>query len=135
MVIAGAWCIGPWYGAIAGAFGSALADILLGSAIYAPATLLIKGSMALVAFFLATLLGKSIKKDSLDVLARIPAALICEVIMVLGYLLYDAFALGYGAAALASVLGNITQGVLGAIGSVIIFSTIKATKAIRIFKI
>jgi uncharacterized membrane protein len=135
MVIAGAWCIGPWYGAIAGAFGSALADILLGSAIYAPATLLIKGSMALVAFFLATLLGKSIKKDSLDVLARIPAALVCEVIMVLGYLLYDAFALGYGAAALASVLGNITQGVLGAIGSVIIFSTLKATKAIRIFKI
>ena len=40
--------LGPLYGALAAGMGSALSDIILGYAYYAPATLVIKGVMALM---------------------------------------------------------------------------------------
>ena len=43
MVYTTAILLGPYIGAIAGGLGSALADVLLGFSIYAPATLVIKG--------------------------------------------------------------------------------------------
>ena len=48
-VYASAYLLGwPW-GVMVAAVGSGLADLLLGSALYAPATLVIKGLMALIA--------------------------------------------------------------------------------------
>ena len=46
-VLLSAWCLGPLFGSVASAVGSALADIVSGFAIYAPATFLIKGLPAL----------------------------------------------------------------------------------------
>ena len=48
LVLLSAWLLGPWYGAAAAGIGSALAD-LIGYPLYAPATLLIKGGMAIIA--------------------------------------------------------------------------------------
>ncbi|MBE6576928.1 MAG: ECF transporter S component [Ruminococcaceae bacterium] len=128
IVIAGAWCLGlP--GIASAAIGSALADVFLGAAIYAPATAVIKGLMALIAFLLCQSLSKFPRHT--EVLLRAAVALLCEVIMVGGYLLYDAFAIGYGMGALASIGGNALQGLAGIIGSVVIFSAIEDIPSVR----
>ena len=49
VVLLGGYLLGPAWGALAGSIGPALADVLLGSAIYAPATLVIKAVMAVLA--------------------------------------------------------------------------------------
>lgn len=49
VVLLGAFLLGPLYGAVAGGIGSMLADLLSGYMIYAPATLVIKAGMAVVA--------------------------------------------------------------------------------------
>ena len=46
-----AWVLGPVFGAAAAGIGSALADIISGYVIYAPATLVIKALMAVVAWY------------------------------------------------------------------------------------
>lgn len=51
-VLVAAWILGPWYGFVAGGIGSALADLLTGFAQYIPATLIIKGLMAVAAALL-----------------------------------------------------------------------------------
>ena len=50
LVILGGFVLGPLWGAVAAGAGSALADIFAGYIIYAPATFVIKGLMALTAF-------------------------------------------------------------------------------------
>ena len=49
VVLLGGYLLGPAWGALAGSIGPALADVLLGSPIYAPATLVIKEGMAALA--------------------------------------------------------------------------------------
>ena len=49
VVLLGGYLLGPAWGALAGSIGPALADVLLGSPIYAPATLVIKAGMAALA--------------------------------------------------------------------------------------
>ena len=53
MVYTTAILMGPCVGALAGGLGSALADLLLGFSVYAPATLVIKGIEGLAVGFLA----------------------------------------------------------------------------------
>lgn len=45
-----AWLLGPVYGAAAAGIGSAMADVISGYIVYAPATLIIKGLMAAAHF-------------------------------------------------------------------------------------
>ncbi len=129
VVIVGAWCLGlP--GIASAALGSALADIILGWAQYAPATAVIKGLMALVAYLLCKRLH--LRSRPIEILLRVPVAILCETIMVGGYLFYEALILRYGIAAFASVGGNALQGLAGIIGSVLVFSAIKHTPVIRL---
>jgi uncharacterized membrane protein len=51
IVLLAGWLLSPTYGFAAAGIGSALADLLLGYNIYAPATFLIKGIMALIAYY------------------------------------------------------------------------------------
>ena len=97
----------PW-GVAAAAIGSMLADLLLGSALYAPATFVIKGVMALLAVKLA---GK--------VKAMITRFLICGGVMVLGYFLYECLIYGASTAAI-SIPANLMQAVAGALLGAII---------------
>ena len=48
MVLLSGWLLGPWYGMAAAGVGSAMADVLLSYAHYAPGTLVIKGAMGLL---------------------------------------------------------------------------------------
>ena len=57
MVLCCGWMLNPFYGFCAAGIGSGLADLLSGYGLYAPATLLIKGLMALTAHGLFALLA------------------------------------------------------------------------------
>ena len=107
-VLLAGWCLGPVYGAISAALGSALADVISGWTLYAPATFVIKGVEALLAYFVCYFWKKCLKNDKLDIVARIISAVGGGLCMVLGYFFYESILYGFGGAA-ASLVGNFTQ--------------------------
>ncbi len=121
------WFAGPVWGTVAAAFGSALADIISSYVIYAPATLIIKAMMALCAYFVALGLKKLARNFVLDGVVQVIAAVCAELIMVGGYLFYEAIILGLGAGAFVSVAGNALQGACGVVGGVTLILTLKRT--------
>lgn len=92
---------GPLTGAAAGGFGSALADMLLGYAYWAPWTLIIKGAEGLLAGWLALRWH------------RAAAAGTAAGVMVVGYFLAGSLLYGLGPA-LASLPGDLLQGAVSA---------------------
>ncbi|MBQ8818315.1 MAG: ECF transporter S component [Clostridia bacterium] len=124
-ILLSAWIMGPLVGCISAAVGSALADILMGYVIYAPATAIIKALIAISAYFIYKALSKVITAPKLSFISRAVAASFGELIMVAGYFLYEAFVLGYGMAALASVAGNLLQGICAVIISTLVFGILK----------
>ncbi len=129
-VLLSSWCLGPVYGSIAAALGSALADVISGYALYALPTFFIKGLDAFAAYMVWAFLKKIINKEKLDFLPRVISAIIGEIVMVLGYFLFELALYGFGGAMLA-VVGNLTQGACATICAVLIIAIlypIKATK-------
>lgn len=124
-VLLGAWTLGPVFGSIAAAVGSALADLLMGYVIYAPATAVIKALIALCACVFSALLGRVIKKEGLDFIPRAVSAVIGEAVMVGGYFLYESTLLGYGMGAAASLPGNTLQGVCGVVIGTVAVTVLK----------
>ena len=120
VVFTAAFWLGPVYGPLAAGLGSALADLFLGYAVYIPGTFVIKGLEALFAALLYRALRGKTK------LAPIPSAIAGGVWMAGGYLLYEALFLGFGAAALGSLPGNLFQ---TAGGVVLCFPLIKGLDA------
>lgn len=114
LVLISAFLLGSHYGMLAAGFGSALADLFSGYAYYAPGTLIIKAATA----FLAAILAEKSSHRLPTTLRRVLAALAGEAVMVLGYLLYAWFILSHGAAAIASIPGNIVQAAVGVLLSV-----------------
>lgn len=108
-VLLSGWVLGPCYGSIAAAVGSALADVVSGYAIYAPVTALIKGGSALIAYMLCRFFKILIKKERYDLFPRLFSALFAEGFMALGYLLFETLLYGWGGA-LLSLTGNLLQG-------------------------
>jgi uncharacterized membrane protein len=103
-VFAGAALLGGPLGALAASLASALADLFVGSAVYAIPSLIIKGSMALLT---AQLLKRGSEWSNI-------AKTICisEAVMVLGYFLFDLVFMGnYEVAALSLPL-NALQSVI-----------------------
>lgn len=115
-----AWMLGPVYGAAAGGIGSAIADIISGYFIYAPATLIIKALMAVVSFFVFS----AVNKHSKTLTARIIAAVSAEIVMSLGYTLYEAFLYHSPSVFITGIPGNIAQSVMGVIGSVAVYELV-----------
>ena len=125
IVLLGAFCLSPIQAITAAAIGSAMADILCGYAIYAPATLIIKALMAAAAYYLM----RTLKKTHLPTfLSAVISAVAAELIMIVGYISYECFALGYGSAALASIPANLTQAIFGCVGGVGFYYVTKTTK-------
>ena len=114
-----AFLLPPAYAVTAAGLGSALADILAGYVSYAPATLVVKAGVALIAAFIFGKIGKD--KNSRSTLAvMIAAGVLAEIFMVLGYFFYEAVILGYGLGAAGAIIGNIGQGAVGIIVGCII---------------
>ena len=131
-VLLAGWCLGPLYGAIAAATGSALADILSGYALYAPATFVIKGCVALVAYTVCALCKKIIRKENLDILPRVLSAAVAEAVMVVGYFLFECL-LYTSLGAIPNLLGNTLQGVCCLVLASLLILALKPIKAVQKF--
>lgn len=117
-ILLSALLFGPFYGAVAGGIGSMLADIISGYAFYAPATLVIKGLIAVI----AALLWKAMSKRGGDkVWKKILASLVAEIWMAAGYWTFETLFLGEAKAALASVPNNIAQGLVGVVLGMVLY--------------
>ena len=110
VVLLAGWMLNPVYGFLAAGLGSALADILSAYAVYAPATFLIKGLMALIAFYGFKLLHKRIGKLP----SRMIDGILAEAAMVLGYFVFEGFMYGFGPS-VVNIPANGIQGVAGLI--------------------
>jgi len=108
IVLLSGWLMPPLYGFMAAAAGSALADVLSGFIIYAPATFLIKGSMALTACYGHKLLSKKTSGPVSHVISGIAA----ELFMILGYFIFEGILYGFAASAV-NISMNAVQGAAG----------------------
>ena len=130
-VIFGALALGAVYGGISAGIGSALADLILGYAIYAPATFIIKTLMAVV----TALIYKGLKKVIKPALpSAIIGGIVAEILMVLGYFFFEAVVLSYGLSASASMLFNLVQGGIGLALGVSIYMILYATGVMNKFE-
>ncbi len=120
IVLLSGWLLGPVYGFAAAGIGSALTDLFLGYTTYVPVTFIVKGLMAVAAFFIYKAFGKD------NFAARAVSALVAEIIMVGGYYLCESTFLGYGfIGALGSIPGNTIQAVGGLVIACAIYLPIK----------
>lgn len=120
VVLAAGWLLSPLYGFLAAGVGSALADVFSGYALYAPATFLIKGLMALAAFYCYKLASKRLS----DLPGRLISGIAAEALMVLGYLAFESVLYGF-VPSLANVPANCVQGVAGIIIGTVLIKVLK----------
>ena len=123
IVLAAGWMLSPAYGFLAAGLGSALADLFSGYATYAPATFLIKGLMAVIAFYGFRLLRKSL--GSLP--ARIISGAVAEIVMVLGYFVFEGFLYGFGPS-MVNIPANGVQGLAGLIVGTVLMKVFEKSK-------
>lgn len=115
IVILSAAFLSPIYAVFAAGIGSALADLFSGYALYAPATLVIKALMALIAYGVMKYFGG--KKQ---IFAEVLGALLAALWMVVGYYVFEGFLYGF-AASLVNIPANAVQGTVGTTLGVILF--------------
>ena len=115
--------LSPAYAFLAAGIGSALADLLSGYVVYAPVTFIIKGLMAIIAFYSFKLLNKKFG----NIVCRITSGIVAEIIMVLGYYIFEGFMYGFGPSAV-NIPANSIQGVAGIIIGVILIKIFEKSK-------
>ena len=123
VVLLSGWLLSPAYGFAAAGIGSALADVFSGYVTYAPATFIIKGLMALIAYF-----GFKILQNKIGNLpSRIISGIVAEAIMVLGYFVFEGFLYGF-IPSIANIPANAVQGVAGIIIGTILIKVFEKSK-------
>lgn len=120
IVLTAGWILSPVYGFLAAGLGSALADIFSGYVIYAPATFIIKGLMALVAFYGA----KPLQKKLGNLPSLIITGIAAEIIMILGYFIFEGFLYGFGPS-LVNIPANAIQGIAGLVFGILLVNVLK----------
>ena len=123
IVLVSGWMLSPTYGFLAAGLGSALADVFSGYATYAPATFIIKGLMALIAFYGFKLLNKKIG----NLPSRIVSGIVAEIVMILGYFVFEGFLYGFIPSAI-NIPANGVQGIAGLIIGVILMKVFEKSK-------
>ena len=117
------WLLAPGYGFVAAGLGSALADMFSGYITYAPATFLIKGSMALIAFACFKLMNKRIGRLP----SQIIGAVLAEIVMVFGYFVFEGFMYGFVPSAV-NIPANAVQGAAGLILGIVLVKVFERLK-------
>ena len=110
IVLLAGWTLSPLYGFLSAGIGSALADLFSGYVVYAPATFVIKGLMALVAYYGFKLLHRKLGNLS----SRIITGIAAESVMILGYFVFEGFLYGFGPS-VVNIPANGVQGIAGLI--------------------
>ena len=113
--------LGPVDGAVAGGVGSALADLLSGYAVYVPGTLVIKAVMAALAGILYRRSRKLLPVG----------AVLAELVMIVGYWLYDGILMGSLAGSAAGIPSNIIQGVFGGVCGVALVAALSRVPQVK----
>ena len=123
IVLVSGWMLSPTYGFLAAGLGSALADVFSGYVTYAPATFIIKGLMALIAFYGFKLLNKKIG----NLPSRIVSGIAAEIVMILGYFVFEGVLYGFIPSAV-NIPANGVQGIAGLIIGVILMKVFEKSK-------
>ena len=123
IVLLSGWLLPPAYGFCAAGIGSALADLLSGYIVYAPATFIIKGIMAIIAYLCFRGLKGKIKNTPSQIIGGVLAE--CE--MILGYFVFEGFMYGF-APSLVNIPANAVQGAAGIIIGIIIVKIFEKSK-------
>ena len=126
VVLLSGWLLSPLYGFLAAGLGSGLADLISGYGVYVPATFIIKGVMALAAYFGFRFLQNKITNVS----ARIVSGIVAELIMVFGYYVFEGFLYGFGAS-LVNIPANAVQGVAGLIIGTILIKIFEKSEIVK----
>ena len=114
MIYASAYLMGGPMAALAGGIGSLFADLILGAAVYAPASLIIKALMGLTA-------GVIMFGNRTSLARRVLGCVLAILIMVAGYAAFEGLFFGWGYA-LSAIPMNLVQAVGGvAIGLPLIY--------------
>lgn len=124
VVLLAGWMLNPAYGFLAAGLGSALADLFSGYVVYAPVTFIIKGTMALVAFYGFKFLHNKIG----NMLSRIITGVLAEAVMVLGYYVFEGFLYGFGPS-LVNIPANSIQGAAGLVLGYVLIKIFEKSKA------
>ena len=123
VVLLSGWLLSPIYGFLAAGLGSALADIFSGYVTYAPATFVIKGLMALIAYF-----GFKILQNKIGNLpSRIISGIVVEIVMILGYFVFEGFLYGF-IPSIVNIPANAMQGLAGIILGIIIIKVFEKNR-------
>ena len=123
IVLTAGWMLSPAYGFLAAGLGSAFADIFAGYVTYAPATFVIKGLMALIAFYGFKLLHKKIG----NLASRIISGVVAEIVMILGYFLFEGLLYGF-VPSMVNIPANGVQGIAGLIVGILLIKAFEKTK-------
>ena len=115
-------------GAIAGAIGMGLFDLLSAWAIWAPFTFVIRGVMG----YIIGVISWGDNKKGNSIIRNIVAIVISGIWMLAGYYIAEVILYGNWASPVASIPGNITQLVVGLIISVPLTKALKAANIDRI---
>lgn len=118
--------LGPVYGGLAAGIGALLTDLITGYAVYIPATLIIKGAMAVAAWFLTRRIGRHLP-------GFLAAGAAGGLIMTGGYFIYESLLLGFGKAAIASLLPNLAQSAAGLLISTALLTAINRSERLKQF--
>lgn len=109
MLFVSAIVFGKKKGAMAGAFGMALFDIMSGWMAWAPFTFVIRGAMGYIIGFIAE------KREGKNIMYNIFGIILGGIIMIAGYYITEGILYGNWISPMTSIPGNITQIVVGAL--------------------
>lgn len=125
IVLLSGWLLSPAYGFATAGIGSALADLFSGYVVYAPATFIIKGIMALIAHGCFRGMHKGLGNTP----SRMIGGALAEVVMILGYFVFEGFLYGFA----PSVVNIPANGVQGAAGLIIGLMLVKIFEKSKLF--
>ncbi len=117
------WLLSPLYGFLAAGVGSALADLFAGFGVYAPATFVIKGLVALAAHFIL----RRLQHKTGNLFARIASGIPAELTMIVGYYLFEGFLMDFKAA-WVNVPYNGAQGIVSLILALLLVQVFEKSK-------
>ena len=123
IVLLSGWLLSPAYGFAAAGIGSDLADIFSGYIVYAPATFVIKGIMAIIAHFCFKCMYNKLGNTP----SRIIGGALAEIEMILGYFIFEGFMYGF-MPSVVNIPANAVQGVAGLVIGIILVKIFDKTK-------
>ncbi len=123
VVLLSGWLLSPAYGFAAAGIGSALADAFSGYIVYAPATFIIKGVMAIIAHYCF----KGMRNRIGNTLSRIIGGVFAEIEMIFGYFVFEGFMYGF-VPSVVNIPANGVQGVAGLIIGLILVKIFEKSK-------